>query len=171
MLDFWTRWMIAGWIVATFAQPSTSLSVGDELLISLPDIDGEYHSTYEYRGSYVLVDFWATWCLPCRMESSKIYRMARKFHPSAGVDRPLIVYRVSLDDQASKWRSYVRQWMRKGPVVNVRDPNGRYSSWLEQLRFKAIPFAVLLDPEGQIIRKGISISEVEYFLRKGQWRQ
>ncbi len=157
---------------AAFAQTPSSYSVGDELLISLPDEKGKYVSTYEYRGHYVLVDFWATWCMPCRMESPKLYRMARKYHPSEKKKRALVVYRVSLDDQPSKWKAYVRKWASKGPVVNVRDPEGRYSSWLEKLRFGAIPYAVLLDPEGRILRKGdITPADVEYYLRTGQWRR
>ncbi len=147
-------------LMAAHAQP---LNTGDELLISLPNRAGEYISTYEFRGKYVLVDFWATWCLPCRMETPYLYKLARR-HPQ------LVVYRVSIDNSRTKWLAMLRKWQSRGPVVNVRDPQGGYSSWLGKIGFNAIPYPVLLDKEGKILRKGdFTPHELNHFLRKGEW--
>ncbi len=151
---------MGAFVLSAYAQ---RLDLGDELLISLPNEKGKYISTYEFRGKYVLVDFWATWCFPCRMETPYLYKLSRRYPH-------LVVYRVSIDDSRSKWLAMVRKWRKKGPVIHVRDPNGRYSSWMEKIGFNAIPYAVLLDKDGKIVRKGdFTLHELNHFLRKGEW--
>ena len=66
--------------------------------ISLPNVDGEIVNLSDLRGRYVLVDFWAEWCKPCRMENPNVVRMYNKYR-----DKGFEVFGVSLDRTREKW--------------------------------------------------------------------
>src|ERR1700690_4171077 len=64
--------------------------------------DGQRVSLDELQGRAVLIDFWATWCAPCREALPHMKEIAKKFR-----DQPLVVLSVSLDDDEEKWKEFV----------------------------------------------------------------
>jgi len=116
--------------------------------ISLPNPDGEVVPLSSLRGKYVLVDFWAKWCRPCRMENPNVVRLFNKYNKEG-----FEVYGVSLDRRKEDWLKAIEEdglnW------TQVSDLKFWQSEAARIYNVKAIPFALLLDPDGVIIGKNL----------------
>ena len=113
--------------------------------ISLPDPDGETVSLSSLRGKYVLLDFWAAWCGPCREENPYLVEAYNKYH-----DRGFDIYQVSLDRTREAWlrgieEDNLNRW------THVSDLQFWGSQVVPLYRIEGIPANYLLDREGRII--------------------
>lgn len=113
--------------------------------ITQNDPDGNPRSLYDLKGKVVLIDFWASWCRPCRAENPNVVRLYNKYNKD-GFD----VFSVSLDKTQDKW---VKAIETDGLVWKNHVSDLKYwSSEAAQLyNVKSIPFTVLLDREGAVI--------------------
>ena len=106
------------------------------------------------RGKYVLIDFWASWCGPCRQENPNVVRMYNKFK-----DKGFEIYGVSFDQDKTKWEKAIAKdgltW------THVSDLKGWESAAGQTYGVKSIPQTVLLDPQGRIIAKNLRGEELE----------
>ncbi|MEM6523718.1 MAG: TlpA disulfide reductase family protein [Bacteroidota bacterium] len=122
--------------------------------ITLPNPEGEMVSLSSLRGNYVLVDFWAKWCRPCRMENPNVVRMYNKYN-----EQGFEVFGVSLDRNRADWLQAIEQdglhW------TQVSDLKYWQSDAAKLYNISAIPFALLLDPEGRIIGKNLRGKQLE----------
>ena len=124
-----------------------SISIGSVAPdIILNDTSGVPISLVSLRGKYVLLDFWAAWCRPCREENPNIVENYNNYK-SYGFD----VYQVSLDMTKEDWIRGIKQ--DKLPWINVSDLKYYQSAAAELYNVDRIPSAFLLDPEGKIIAK------------------
>ena len=114
--------------------------------IILNDTSGVPISLASLRGKYVLLDFWAAWCRPCREENPNIVENYKNYK-SYGFD----VYQVSLDRTKEDWIRGIKQ--DKLPWINVSDLKYYQSEAAELYNVDRIPSAFLLDPDGKIIAK------------------
>jgi peroxiredoxin len=108
------------------------------------DIDGNTFRTDEFRGRYVLVDFWATWCAPCVAELPRVQAAYAKYH-EAGFE----VVGISLDETKAAVQDFVRT--RKLPWRQIHNASCG-GDLVEAFGVGAIPATFLLDPQGTIIR-------------------
>ena len=128
-----------------------SISIGSVAPdIILNDTSGVPISLASLRGKYVLLDFWAAWCRPCREENPNIVENYNNYK-SYGFD----VYQVSLDRTKEDWIRGIKQ--DKLPWINVSDLKYYQSEAAELYNVDRIPSAFLLDPDGKIIAKHIEL--------------
>ena len=111
---------------------------------SLPSLNGEEVAISSFRGKYVLLDFWASWCGPCIGEMPNVHKAYDLLH-----DKGLEVVSVSTDMKESDWRNAVKEKQMEH-FVNLRDTKGVVHEIFSR---DAIPFILLLDPQGRIVAK------------------
>jgi len=116
--------------------------------ISLPTPEGQTVALSSLKGKYVLVDFWASWCGPCRQENPNVVRMYQKYK-----DKGFEIYGVSLDESKDKWVNAIAKDKLTWP--HVSDLKGWNSSAAVKYNIQAIPQTLLLDKEGKIIAKNL----------------
>jgi thiol-disulfide isomerase/thioredoxin len=119
-----------------------------------PDIDGHTVSLSSFKGKYVLVDFWASWCGPCRAENPAVLKAYKNYH-----DKGLFILAVSLDDKKEDWLAAVK---KDGlPWTQVSDLRGWKNSVATDYGIRGIPMNFLLDKDGTIIAKGLRGEDLE----------
>lgn len=122
--------------------------------IALPTPEGDTVALSSLRGKYVLIDFWAAWCRPCRIENPNVVRMYHKYN-----DKGFEVFGVSLDRNKKDWVEAIKA---DGLVwTQVSDLQYFNSAAARLYNIQAIPATYLIDPEGKIIAKNLRGSSLE----------
>ncbi|MBO9701231.1 MAG: AhpC/TSA family protein [Sporocytophaga sp.] len=116
--------------------------------IALPNPNGKIIKLSDFKGKYVMIDFWASWCGPCRMENPHVVELYKKYK-----DKGFTILGVSLDEDKEKWKNAI---MKDGLVwEQVSDLKGWGSSVNPVYEVQAIPLTYLIDKEGIIIAKNL----------------
>jgi len=143
--------------LAGFITENKIGAVGTEAVdFSQPDTTGKLVSLSSFRGKYVLVDFWASWCGPCRQENPNVVENFKKFS-----NRNFTVLGVSLDrpGQKNKWLDAIKQdnltW------THVSDLKFWDNAAAKLYRVQGIPQNFLVDPNGKIVAKNLRGPELE----------
>ena len=112
------------------------------------DAGGKAVSLSSFRGKYVLIDFWASWCGPCRLENPNVVKAFRKFH-----DKGFDIFGVSLDETKPEWLQAIKKdglnW------TQVADLKGWKADAVTLYGVNGIPMNYLLDKNGIIVAKGL----------------
>jgi peroxiredoxin len=127
--------------------------------ITLSDTTGNAVALSSLRGKYVLIDFWASWCGPCRAENPNVVRMYNKFK-----DKGFTIYSVSLDKTKADWERAIRN--DNLPWTHVSDLKFWQSAAAQQYGVQAIPATFLLDKDGKIIAKNLRGQALEQKLEE-----
>ncbi len=125
------------------------IQLGAEAIdIAEPSPQGDTIRLSSLRGKYVLLDFWASWCKPCRMENPNLVSNYKKYH-----DKGFEIYQVSLDKDKNKWIEAIKKdgldW------IHVSDLKYWQCKSAQLYKVQGIPANFLLDPEGKIIAKDL----------------
>lgn len=127
--------------------------------LSLADTSGKMQSLADYRGKYVLIDFWASWCRPCKESLPGLIDVFDKYK-----DKNFTVFSVSIDDKRIAWLDAIHYF--KLPWILTSDLKGWNSPVVNLYGFDGIPFSVLISPEGKILAKGLNDSELDKKLQE-----
>jgi thiol-disulfide isomerase/thioredoxin len=136
------------------SQVATSPSVNHVAPdFTLPQLDGQDLHLSSYRGKVVLLDFWASWCAPCREETPHLMELQQKYG-----DRGLQIIGVSMDDSPDPARTFYQQFHMNYPVVMGNAMTGElYGGVL------GLPIAFLINRDGRIYAKHIGATDPAVF--------
>ena len=142
--EFDKMWSLRKSLMIGGKAPEFELSTAAGKVVKLSD----------FKGKVVLIDFWASWCGPCRQENPHVIALYEKYK-GKGFD----VFGVSLDDDKEAWLTALK---KDGiPYTQVSDLKGWESSIAALYQVEAIPATFLLDKEGKIVAKGLRGEELE----------
>ena len=127
--------------------------------IALPNPDGDTILLSSLRGKYVLLDFWASWCPPCRRENPNLVKVYKKYH-----DKGFEIYQVSLDKTRDAWLRGIKEdglhW------VHVSDLKFWNSIVVPVYNIQGIPMSYLLDKRGRIMAQNLKGEMLEEELKQ-----
>ena len=122
-------------------------------VFSMTDTAGKVVSLADFKGKYVMIDFWASWCGPCRKENPNVVAAYKKYH-----DKGFEILGVSLDSNKESWLKAIRAdglaW------THVSDLKGWSNAAAAEYGVKAVPASFLLDPEGKVVGKDLRGEEL-----------
>ncbi len=134
---------------------SSPTKLGTQVLnFELKDINGITGDLAKTKGKIILIDFWASWCGPCRKENPNVKRVYSKYK-----DKGLEILSISLDTDKDAWKKAIEQdQMNWSHMIDERDPS---KSIAARYNVTGIPFTLLLDENYKIIAKNIRGAELE----------
>ncbi|HYF31561.1 MAG TPA: TlpA disulfide reductase family protein [Chitinophagaceae bacterium] len=135
------------------AQPSVGEIVTE---IALPNTAGKVQKLSDLKGKIVLIDFWASWCGPCRRANKDLAALYDKYR-----EKGFEIYAISLDMSKADWKAAIAEdnigWLQ------VIETDGQVS---EKWQVKYLPTSYLLDKDGKIVAIDPSKSKIESFLKR-----
>ena len=121
------------------------------------DVNGKEYTLADFRGKYVYIDVWATWCGPCRQEIPYLKKLDEDYK-----DAQIVFLSLSVDQDKAKWEKMVKEQSMSGVQLHI----GQNSSFQQAYKIEGIPHFILLDREGRIIDKKMTRPSMDEVTRE-----
>jgi thiol-disulfide isomerase/thioredoxin len=122
---------------------------------SFKDIDGKKVSLSAFRGKVIILDFWATWCVPCKAEIPGFIELQKKYG-----EQGLQIIGLSVDDSQSMAKKYAAEMKMNYPVLLAE---GKEDVLRAYDPIKSIPVSVVIDRQGRIVGRHLGIATMDVF--------
>lgn len=147
-------------MLATILPAAAQLHQGEPAYeIKLPDVNGKELALSSLKGKVVLIDFWASWCGPCRTSNKKLVSVYDKYK-----DKGFEIYGVSLDENARAWQKAIDNdqitWLQ------VNEAHYTESPIIQQWGIIQIPTSFLMDRDGNVVAMNPSGKQLARLLEK-----
>lgn len=116
---------------------------------TLTSTEGDLVSPSHYRGKWVVLDFWASWCKPCRMSNPELVRLYEKYHGQG-----LEVIGIACWDQEDAWKKAIEQDGLPWVQLNAGEKVEGQQDVTKTFVITGVPTSILVDPEGKIVFRG-----------------
>lgn len=141
--------------LASYWRKEFKLLIGDKAPdFTIPDQDGNPVTLKDNLGKITLIDFWASWCGPCRKENPNVIKIYNKYH-----EKGLNIIGISIDDKADHWKAAIKQdglpWIQVSNLKAMKDPV------VVQYGIKSVPTMYILDQNGTIIARDLRGEDLE----------
>ncbi len=129
--------------------------------LTLSDHTNQEVSLQSFKGKTVLIDFWASWCAPCRKANQKLVKLYKEYPKDV-----LEIVGISLDTDRSKWLKAIEK--DKISYIQLTDPRGFNARSAEIFGVEALPASFLFDKEGVLIAINPTVSEIESYINQNK---
>lgn len=144
--------------IVSMLYPEKKIKVGDRIKdFSLRDPNGKLISTDQFEGGMFLIDFWASWCKPCREQFPELIELYKR-HSTSGFE----ILGVSIDKSKDDWIKAIKK--DELPWINVITENGQKGEVPLVFNIVGVPTSFLINEEGDVVAKDISLEELEALL-------
>lgn len=141
-------------VTEAYEQAKNRQLTGNAPTFSLPDMNGKMYSLEDFKGKYLLIDFWASWCAPCRTKNKELNK-----HYQELKDMGVNVVSVSLDNDRDKWLKALNEdqvsWLQLVDLDGFEKSKVR-----KDYKVERVPTVYLIDPQGKVLITGPSLEEV-----------
>jgi len=146
-------------LIQRYNQKKGEFLVGQQAPdFSISDLSGKTVTLSALKGKYVVVDFWASWCTPCRAANQKIKPIYEKYK-----NKGFEMISVSMDDKKTLWEAAIKKdglpWLQVSELIGIKE-----SSVAKQYSVTSLPTVFLLDRTGKVIAQNVSEKELEEIL-------
>ncbi len=121
------------------------------------DINGNHNEIEQLRGNYVLIEFWASWCAPCKITIPHLKKLSE-------IHEQLKIIAVSVDEDLDKWRNEVRT-LQIEPWINIHF-NQDHVNLKQLFSVVSVPYNILLDPKGNVMGVNYDVNQLKNTLEK-----
>ncbi|MBE9599587.1 TlpA disulfide reductase family protein [Pedobacter sp. MC2016-24] len=124
---------------------------------AFPDVNGKKWGPKDFKGKYLIIDFWASWCGPCRQEIPHLKEVYKKYK-----DQGLEILSVSVDAKPTDWKKAMAEERMAWPQINAVESKPVMAAYL----FSGIPYLVVVDKEGKIVEKNVRGESLDKAMKK-----
>jgi len=131
----------------SFAQSIIPARTSGALDFELQDLDGNPMRLSQFRGHPVIVDFWATWCPPCRKQIPELRDLYSRYHKTKGLEIIGVACDTIQGDNTSEIGPFIKKFRINYPILIASEPV------VDSLGVEAIPTTLFISPDGKLVQK------------------